>query len=136
MRSNYTHPRAARPWMDNLTPPSRCRSAPFRPFRAASPVASVPAGRTRVCIARNTGRLYEKHHQYDLALRAYSIVEDRSPESFENHARVVNTLVLAGKKDEAVNKAISLVDRYRASSESLTLLKSIYKQIGREKDII
>src|SRR5207253_5600732 len=60
----------------------------------------------------DVGRLYEKHHQYDLALRAYQFVEDRS-DSFENHARVVSTLVAAGKNDDAVHKSIALVDRYR-----------------------
>ena len=94
-------------------------------------VAAHPEG-----LYLDVGRLYEKHHQYDLALRAYEFVEERAPEAFENHARVVNTLALMGKSDQAVQKAMELVDHYRANAESLALLKSVYKQVGREKDVI
>src|SRR6185503_2562882 len=86
-------------------------------------IAAHPEG-----VYLDLGRLYEKHGQFDLALRAYQFVEDRS-DSFENHARVVNTLILAGRNDDAVKQAIGLVDKYRASSESLTLLKNVYKKI-------
>jgi tetratricopeptide (TPR) repeat protein len=84
----------------------------------------------------DVGRLYEKHEQYDLALRAYQFVEDRNPELFENHARVVNTLIELRKNDDAIQKAIALVDRYKANAESLALLKKVYKQVGREKEVV
>ena len=94
-------------------------------------VAAHPEG-----LYLDVGRLYEKHHEYDLALRAYKIVEEHGADTFENHARVVNAMVLAGDDRAAIDKAIGLVNQYRASSESVTLLKSVYKQIGREKDVI
>ncbi len=82
------------------------------------------------------GRLYEKHHQLDLALRAYQFVAEREPAVFENHARVVSTMVGLGQYDNAIREATSLVDQYKASSESVTLLKNVYKAAGREKEIV
>ncbi|HEX3355864.1 MAG TPA: tetratricopeptide repeat protein [Tepidisphaeraceae bacterium] len=82
------------------------------------------------------GRLYEKHHQLDLALRAYEFVATREPSPFENHARVVNVMVALRQNDAAIREATTLVEQYKASTESVALLKNVYKSIGREKEIV
>jgi tetratricopeptide (TPR) repeat protein len=94
-------------------------------------VASHPEG-----LYLDVGKLYEKHHEYEQALQAYRFVAERVPETFENHARVVGVELAMGRGDQAVKDSLELVQRFRASSDSLALLRSVYKQLGREKDIV
>ncbi len=79
------------------------------------------------------GRLYEKHGQWDEAMRAYRMVAERQPDDFNAQARVVNMQMSAGHPNEAMRGAVELVTRFRANQESLTLMRDVYRQAGRSE---
>ncbi|MDB5320468.1 MAG: Tetratricopeptide 1 repeat-containing protein [Phycisphaerales bacterium] len=82
------------------------------------------------------GELYEKHQEYDEAIRAYELAVERAPDSFDFQSRLTRTLVSAGQGDEAQKRAQSLVTRFRASPDSLKLLREVYQRFGHEDQLI
>jgi tetratricopeptide (TPR) repeat protein len=82
------------------------------------------------------GELYEKHQEYDEAIRAYELAVERAPDSFDFQSRLTHTLVAAGQSDEAQKRAQSLVTRFRASPESLKLLHEVYQKLGHEDQLV
>jgi tetratricopeptide (TPR) repeat protein len=83
-------------------------------------------------LALRAGELYERIGRYDRALAAYAPVADADPTHFESRARVVRTLANAGRFDDAAAAAAEAVAQFRASPESLVLLRDVYRAIGRE----
>jgi len=82
------------------------------------------------------GELYEKHQEYDEAIRAYELAVERAPDSFDFQSRLTRTLMAAGQAEEAQKRAQSLVTRFRASSESLKLLHEVYQKSGHEDQLV
>jgi tetratricopeptide (TPR) repeat protein len=87
-------------------------------------------------LLEQVGALYEKHGQYDDALSAWQLVAQRAPEDFAARARVVNTLLAMGRTDEALTSATELVAQFRASPESLALLREAYRRAGRQQALV
>ena len=76
------------------------------------------------------GDLYAKGGAYDDALRAYELAKVRRPENFDYSAKIVRTLVAAGKRDVAAARAAEVVRSFRASADSLELLRETYRGAG------
>jgi predicted Zn-dependent protease len=87
-------------------------------------------------LLEQVGALYEKHGQYDDALSAWQLIAQRAPEDFAARSRVVNTLLALGRTDEALKGATDLVAQFRASPESLALLRDAYKRAGRQQALV
>ena len=87
-------------------------------------------------LLEQVGTLYEKHGQYDDALAAWQLIAQRAPEDFAARSRVVNTLLAMGRTDEALAGATELVAQFRASPESLALLRDAYKRAGRQQALV
>ncbi len=80
--------------------------------------------------------LYEKFGQYADAVKAYEVAANRAPENFEIQARLARALVEAGRGADAQTQAVALVTRFKASNESLKVLREIYKVQGREGEVV
>jgi tetratricopeptide (TPR) repeat protein len=79
------------------------------------------------------GSLYEKHGQFADALAAYKPAAASDPSNFDVQAKVATTLARLGRGDEAIRSAADVVMRFRASSESLTLLRDVCHATGRNE---
>ncbi len=82
------------------------------------------------------GELYERHGEYAEALHAYELAAGRDEGNFDLQARCVRVLIAMGNADEATRRAALVVDRFRASSDSLNLLREVYQKIGREGAVV
>lgn len=82
------------------------------------------------------GELYEKHQEYEEAVRAYELAVERMPENFDFQSRLTRVLVDAGKGEDAKARATSLVTRFHASPESLKLLRDVYQKLGQQDQLI
>ncbi len=76
------------------------------------------------------GDLYTKGGAYDDALRAYELAADRRPESFDYAAKIVRTLIAADRRENAAARAGEVVRTFRASSDSIELLRETYRGAG------
>jgi tetratricopeptide (TPR) repeat protein len=76
------------------------------------------------------GKLYEKLGEYPEALREYQWVAQNAPGEFDLQARVASLLVKMGRNREAAALATDLVRKFRASVESMTLLREVYQKNG------
>ncbi len=77
------------------------------------------------------GQLYERLGDAARALNAYTRVAERDPDNFEIQSRIVHALLSLGRRDQAKGLAAECVTRFRASADSLDLLRDVYRQIGR-----
>src|SRR5688572_11172484 len=82
------------------------------------------------------GELSEKHGQHERALAAWRFITDRAPDNVEAHARVVRTLLAMGRTDEALKSSVELVAQFRASPESLALMRDVHRAAGRERSLV
>ncbi len=82
------------------------------------------------------GELYERHKEYDEAIRAYELAVERAPDNFDFQSRLTRSLVEGAQGDEAEKRAQSLVTRFRASPDSLKLLREVYQRLGHEDRIV
>ncbi len=82
------------------------------------------------------GQLYEKHKEYDEALKMYEPAAEQDPANFDLQAKVVRTLAAAGKRDEAGQRAAEIVTKFRADAQSLALMREVYKSMGKESAVI
>lgn len=76
------------------------------------------------------GELCEKRGMLDDAIRLYKLAVDRKGEDFSYQSHLVRALASAGKHDEATAAATDVVRQFRASPESLALLKDVFKKFG------
>jgi tetratricopeptide (TPR) repeat protein len=76
------------------------------------------------------GDLYAKGGAYDDALRAYELAAARRPENFDYAAKVVRALIGANRRDAAATRAADVVRSFRASNDSLELLREAYRGAG------
>jgi tetratricopeptide (TPR) repeat protein len=76
------------------------------------------------------GELYEKHKEFADAVRAYELAVERAPDNFDFQQRLTRALVSAGKGEEAEKRAQAVVSRFRASPDSLKLLRETYERTG------
>jgi tetratricopeptide (TPR) repeat protein len=107
-------------------PSMQMRSNPELAFLATRPDA----------LYADVGQLYEKHGQYEQALKAYQFVVERNPDDFEMRTKIVSSLLHLGRNDDAVLQAEQAVEKFRANSDSLSLLRSVFQKIGRESAMI
>jgi tetratricopeptide (TPR) repeat protein len=82
------------------------------------------------------GSLYEKHQDYAHALEAYEIVAQRSPDNFEAQSRVVRTLLNLNRRKDAATRALAAVRTFKASDESIDLLREVYRRNGNEPGVV
>lgn len=82
------------------------------------------------------GELYEKHKQYDEAVKAYELAAERATDNFDLQARLTRSLADAGRGEEAAKRAQELVTRFRANPDSLKLLHDVYRKLNREADVV
>ncbi len=76
------------------------------------------------------GDLYGRGGLYDDALRAYELAANRRPESFDYAAKVVRTLLAANRPGAAAARAADVVRAFRASHDSIALLRETYRNAG------
>lgn len=76
------------------------------------------------------GDLYARGGQYTDALRAYELAATRRPENFDYVAKVVRTLLAANQRDAAAARAADVVRAFRASNDSIELLRETYERSG------
>src|SRR5207244_35464 len=55
--------------------------------------------------------------------------------NFEANAHVVDTLAALGRYNEAATQAAETLVRFRAAPDSITLVKDVYKKMGRESAV-
>ncbi len=79
------------------------------------------------------GKLYEKHGDFEQALKAYQAIAERSVSEFDPQARVVDVLMKMGRNKEAVAEAAELVRKFHASTESIELLRGVYRDSGSDR---
>ncbi len=82
------------------------------------------------------GSLYEKNGDYAHALEAYEIVAKRTPENFDAQARVVRTLLALNRGKEAQTRALDVVRTFKASDDSIDLLREVYRRNGNEPGVV
>jgi tetratricopeptide (TPR) repeat protein len=82
------------------------------------------------------GQLYEKHQDYPKALEAYQVVAQRSPENFDAQSRVIKTLIALGRGKEAQSRALEAVRTFKASDDSIALLREVYRRNGNEMGVV
>jgi tetratricopeptide (TPR) repeat protein len=82
------------------------------------------------------GSLYEKHQDYAHALEAYEIVAKRSPENFDAQSRVIHTLLDLNRGKDAAVRALAAVRTFKASDESIELLREVYRRNGNEPAVV
>ena len=79
--------------------------------------------------------LYEKHKQYDEALKAYSFAAEGDPANFDLQVRVVRSLVNSGKREDAARRAGEIFTRFKGDAQSLKLMREVYASLGRESAV-
>jgi tetratricopeptide (TPR) repeat protein len=82
------------------------------------------------------GELYARHKEFDDAVKAYELAVERAPDNFELQQRLTRTLVDAGQGAEAEKRAQAVVSRFRASLDSLRLLRETYQRTGHESEMV
>jgi tetratricopeptide (TPR) repeat protein len=76
------------------------------------------------------GELCEKRGLYDDAIKLYRAAIERKDGDFNYQAHLARALLASGQRDEAMRLATELVSRFKASPDSLTLLKQTYRKSG------
>jgi tetratricopeptide (TPR) repeat protein len=87
-------------------------------------------------IYMQVGELNAKHGNYEDALKSYQLAASREPNNFDYQAHIVHALVGLKREKEARALAAELVSGHRASPDSMELLRLVYKQLGKEDQII
>jgi len=87
-------------------------------------------------IYMQVGELNEKHANYDDALKSYQVAASHEPNNFDYQAHIVHALIGLKKEKEARALAAELVSGHRASPDSIELLRAVYKQLGKESEIV
>jgi tetratricopeptide (TPR) repeat protein len=82
------------------------------------------------------GELYEAAGDYAEAVRAFGLAAERAPENFDYQAKHAKALAKAGRGADAQKLAEELVSRFRANKDSLELLREVFRQLGREGQIV
>lgn len=76
-------------------------------------------------LALHIAQLYEKHHQYELALKVLRPAAGKNPDDFDVQAQIVRDTAVIGQTAQAQASALDLVLRFHASPPSLGLLREI-----------
>lgn len=79
------------------------------------------------------GDLYARNGMYADALAIYQPVAAREPADFDVQARVVRALMGLRRFGEAADRARANVVRFRASKQSLALLRGVHRASGSER---
>jgi tetratricopeptide (TPR) repeat protein len=79
-----------------------------------------------------TANLLEKRGRHEEAIALYQQAVDRQPGEFIYQAQLVRGLLRAGKQKEAMQRATQVVRLFRASPDSLSLLKDTFSNAGGE----
>jgi predicted Zn-dependent protease len=87
-------------------------------------------------IYMQVGELNAKHGNFEDALKGYQLAASREPNNFDYQAHIVHALIGLKKEKEARALAADLVSGHRASPDSIDLLRLVYKQLGKEAEII
>lgn len=82
------------------------------------------------------GELLEKHGQYADAIRAFAPAVDRQPDNFELQARFARDLAMDGQGEAAINKAVDLIVRNRATPASLAVLKDVCRALNLDDGVV
>ena len=78
------------------------------------------------------GKLYERLGQPDRALAIFERVALSVPDAFDPQARVVRSLLAAGRNAQAARRAGELVRTFSASPASVELLLEVHRRLGDE----
>jgi tetratricopeptide (TPR) repeat protein len=81
------------------------------------------------------GQLNEKLGNSEAALDAYDQAIQRDPSSFDVQARAVRLLAKLGRSKDAAARAADVVRKFRATPESMSLLRDVYRQVGEEQAV-
>ena len=76
------------------------------------------------------GELLEKRGRHEAAAKLYELAVGRKPEEFSFHAHLIRALAAAGRRDEATGRAGEVVRKFRASPDSIALLKEVFQKVG------
>jgi tetratricopeptide (TPR) repeat protein len=86
-------------------------------------------------IYNQIGRLYERLEDYESALKYFRLVAEKAPTDFAAQAQVVKTLLDLGKSAEAMRDARSMLQQFKASADSISLLRLVAKASGNESGV-
>jgi predicted Zn-dependent protease len=76
------------------------------------------------------GELYEKRGQSSAALEAYTLAQKSDEHNVDLSIRIVRLSLSAGQLADAKTRAQQLVGENHASTETLALLKEVYRRLG------
>lgn len=82
------------------------------------------------------GQLHQKHGDYEAALRIFRLAVQRDPSNFDLQKQVVLATLAAGDRAVATQRASEIVSSFRASTESLDLLREVYADAGGEAAVV
>jgi Tfp pilus assembly protein PilF len=82
------------------------------------------------------GELLERRGRHDEAAALYELAGERKPDEFSINAHLVRALAASGRRDEATRRAGEIVRRFRASSDSIALLKEIFQKVGGDDAVV
>src|SRR5688572_23652680 len=80
--------------------------------------------------------LHEKLGNHASALRIYLQAAERRPDNFELQARTVRVLVASGRQADAAARSADVLRQFRASPESLKLIREVYEDRGGDDAVI
>lgn len=82
------------------------------------------------------GELYEAIGEYKSALAHYEAEITADNTNFDAQSHIVRLLLRMNKPTEAANLAANLVRQFRASPDSMDLLREVYQQVGTSTGVI
>ena len=72
---------------------------------------------------------------YQLLGETTAVALSREPQEFELHARLLRALASTGDVEQTTAAGLELVRRFRASDQSMKLLREVYGQLGRGDEL-
>lgn len=81
------------------------------------------------------GQLCERRNMHEQAMDFYRLAAERKPGDFGVQAHLVRALAAGGKREEAGERATDIVRQFRASIDSLNLLKEVYRNDGGDEAV-
>jgi tetratricopeptide (TPR) repeat protein len=111
------------------------RLAHAGPSVRSNPELLFLINRPEILLAQ-TAQVRQSLGDYDAAIQGYDAALQRDPANFELHTNIVRCYTAQSKWNEAATRAAAAVRLFRASNESLDLLRDVYKRAGRPDDIV
>lgn len=83
-------------------------------------------------IYNQIGKLYERLGDHESALTYFRLVADKAPSDFAARAQVAKTLLDLNRDREALREARGILEQFKASADSIALLRLVAESTGNE----